>query len=203
MASDDAESVARLKAGDPSGLETLYRRYVERVWRYGWFRTRSREAAAEIVQETFLRVARSIGSFEGRSAFGTWLFAITRRVAIEHGRRERRDRETIHGPTILRLVPAVETPDSLEAEDARDAVRRAMADLPAAQRDVVVLCEFSGLNMCEAAEALGWGESRVKVTLHRARRRLRETLSDFAGDDAARTKSPKGANYVSPGQRPG
>ena len=182
----DGEWVAGRKAGDRWGLEALYRRYVERVWRYGWFRTRSRESAAEIVQETFLRVAKSIASFEGRSAFGTWLFAITRRVAIEQGRRERRDRETIHGPTILRLVPAVETPDSLEAEDAREAVRRAMADLPAAQRDVVVLCEFSGLSMSEAAEALGWGESRVKVTLHRARRRLRETLKRYVADEGRR-----------------
>lgn len=68
MGDADAELVGRWAAGDAGALEALYRRYVERVWRYGWLRTHSREAAAEIVQETFLRVARSLGGFEGRSS---------------------------------------------------------------------------------------------------------------------------------------
>ena len=191
MGGDEAEWVARCRAGDLSGLEALYRRYVERVWRYGWFRTRSRESAAEIAQETFLRVARSIASFEGRSTFSTWLFAITRAVTIEHTRRERRERETFTGPTVLRLVPAVEAPDSLEAGDAREAVRRAVSELPGAQRDVVVLCEYSGCTMHEAAQAMGWGESRVKVTLHRARRRLREALRGFVAGDNVRAAGGK------------
>ncbi len=67
----------------------------------------------------------------------------------------------------------------------RRAVRRAIAELPGSQRDAVVLCELTGKSVREAAEVLGWGESRVKVTLFRARRRLRDKLRAYVSEDQA------------------
>jgi len=170
----------RCAAGDRVALEALYRRYADIVWRHAWYRTRSREAAAEVVQETFLRVVRSIGRFERRSSFTTWLFAITRSVAIEHNRRARRNRSVdvardrpCNGPSAC---------ERLMNRDTRDAVREAVAKLPGAQHDAIVLCELSGLSIREAAGVLGWRESRVKVTLHRARRRLGEMLAGCISD---------------------
>ena len=179
----DAELAARAGRGDRIALELLYGRYVERVWRYAWFRTHSREAAADIVQETFLRVAQSAGQFEGRSSLATWLFAVTRSVAIQQGRTDRKCQRRLDDPAILRLVPpSHEAANPLERDDTRQAVRRAVAKLPGAQRDAIVLCELSGWRIREAAEVLGWGESRVKVTLHRARGRLAELLAAYVAD---------------------
>ncbi|HEY3244716.1 MAG TPA: RNA polymerase sigma factor [Phycisphaerae bacterium] len=183
MADADAQLVARYARGDSSALEALYRRYVQRVWRYGWFCTRSRDAAEDIVQETFLRVARSLPQFEGRSAFATWLFAVTRSVTVEHIRRSRREQALAEVPPVLRLVPPVGAPID---EDTRGAVREAVAELPAAQRDAIVLCELCGLTIREAAEILAWGESRVKVTLFRARRRLRDALAPRMNTEESR-----------------
>ena len=73
MIDPDAQLVVRCREGDGIAFELLYRKYVDRIWRYAWFVTRSREAAAEIVQDTFLRVAKPIAGFEGRSSFSTWL----------------------------------------------------------------------------------------------------------------------------------
>ena len=189
MADGDAELAARIATKDSVALEALYRRYVERVWRYAWFRTHSRDAAAEIVQETFLRVARSAGEFRGRSAFATWLFAVSRSAAIDLARRARRNGGSARPAEVLRLVhPDDDPPDPLGEEETRQAVRRAVADLPGPQRDAIVLCELSGLNIRQAAEVLGWGQSRVKVTLFRARRRLRELLKRYvAGERAQRS----------------
>ena len=189
MEHGDAELAARAGAGDRVALEALYRRYVRRIWRYGWFRTHSRAAAADIAQETFLRVARFAGRFEGRSSFATWLFAIARSVAIRQARVDGAHRATATDQAILRLVPAdADRGDRLEREDTRQAVRRAVAELPGAQRDAIVLSELSGLSIREAAEVLGWSESRVTVTLFRARRRLRDLLKDYASDQAAEKK---------------
>lgn len=183
MPDADSDLAARSARGDMLALEALYRRHVEKVWRYGRLRTNSRDAAAEIVQDTFLRVVRSIKKFEGRSAFATWLFTVTRSVAIEHARREQKDRGRGDGTAVLRLIPAPADPaDSREGGQIRIAVRRAVARLPGAQRDAIVLCELSGFRVREAAETLGWGESRVKVTLFRARRRLRELLKEYVED---------------------
>jgi RNA polymerase sigma-70 factor, ECF subfamily len=185
MAQQDAELVARWAAGDRTALDTLYRQYAPQVWRYGWFRTHSREAAADLVQETFLRVVRSLDRFAGRSSFATWLYAVTRSVAVEHARREALQRRS--EPVLLRLAPDCDDPpDPLEARDTRAAVRDAVAALPGAQRDAIILCELSGLSIRQAAETLGWGESRVKVTLFRARRRLRDRLKEYVAEGRLR-----------------
>lgn len=184
MGDTDAELAGRCAAGDTGALEDLYRRYVERVWRYGWLRTHCREAAAEIVQETFLRVAHSVGGFQGRSSFATWLFAVTRSVAIEHARRDRRSQGVADAADVIRFVPAADQAADRMDEEQRHAVGEAVADLPAAQRDAIVLCELLGWKVRDAAEVLGWSESRVKVTLFRARRRLRDVLSPYAADES-------------------
>ncbi|MFH1108692.1 MAG: RNA polymerase sigma factor [Planctomycetota bacterium] len=177
MVDPDAHLAARCRNGDNAALELLFRRYVDRVWRYGWSVTRSRDAAEEVVQETFLRVAKSVAGFEGRSTFATWLFALTRSAAMEWLRRKRQDQQHRTDPTILRLVRSDEIGQAeADAEESSDAVRRGIAELPGAQRDAVVLCELVGMSIADAAAVLGWGKSRVKVTLFRARRRLREML---------------------------
>ena len=182
MVDPDAHLALRCRSGDNAALELLFRRYVDRVWRYGWSVTRSREAAEEVVQETFLRVAKSVAGFEGRSTFATWLFAITRSAAMEWLRRKRQDQRRRTDPTILRLVTSDDKNVAEgEEEEVRDAVRRAVAELPGAQRDAVILCELLGMSIADAATVLGWGKSRVKVTLFCARRRLREMLRAHVG----------------------
>jgi RNA polymerase sigma-70 factor (ECF subfamily) len=183
MVDPDAHLAAKCRNGDNAALELLFRRYIDRVWRYGWSVTRSRDAAEEVVQETFLRVAKSVAGFEGRSTFATWLFALTRSAAMEWLRRKRQDQQRRADPTILRLVRSDEIdPAEGDAEESSDAVRRAVAGLPGAQRDAVVLCELLGMSIADAAAVLGWGKSRVKVTLFRARRRLREMLRGHVAD---------------------
>jgi RNA polymerase sigma-70 factor (ECF subfamily) len=162
MADSDVDLVARSKAGDSAALEALYHRYVRMVWRFGWLRTRDRELAAEIVQETFLRVARSIGDFAGRSSFGTWLHAVARSAAIETLRQARRSRDD-DSPVVIKLaLPAGESASGIEDRD-RDAIRDAIADLPPAQRDAVILCDVADFFIREAAETLGWSESCVRI----------------------------------------
>lgn len=191
MADPDAQLIEGCRRGERTALELLYRRYVDRVWRYGWLVTRSREDAAEIVQETFLRVQASIARFGGRSTLGTWLFAVARSAAMEFLRRKRLEERSRTAPAIFRLVRSEESPaseistdsdvsatscrESMD-EESREAVRRAVAELPGAQRDAVILCEMLGMSIADAGAILGWGHSRVKVTLFRARRRLREML---------------------------
>lgn len=190
MSDRDARRIARGTKARSEALRELFDRHAVMVWRYGYARTGCREAAADIVQETFLRAVRSFDSFEGRSAAGTWLYAIARTVAIDHARREQRQRRLIEAPQIFRLVrlagddsdagdPRGSAPASEEGgldDDQRDEVRHAVADLPSAMRDAIVLCEIGGMTIREACEVLGWSESRVKVTLFRARRKLAEKL---------------------------
>ncbi len=192
MPDAELQLAARAARGDSAALEVLYRRHVNRVWRYARLRTHSRDDAAEIVQETFLRVTRSIAQFKGQSTFTTWLFAVARSVAIELARREGRNRALIDRSAVLRLVPRIRKGEgSIPDQETREAVRRALSQLPGAKRDVVVLCELSGLSVKEAAGVLQWSESRVKVTLFRARRDLRDRLKEYVAGKPARSLRDK------------
>jgi len=176
MTDVDRDLLHRLSSGERSALEPLYRRHVEQIWRYVFARTRDREAAADVVQDTFIRVARSAHTYAGRALVSTWLIAIARSALIDHVRRQRRQASSVE-PAILRLVPAAATPGPLERDEDRQRLRQALAMLRPAQRDAIVMCELCEMKQSDAAEALGWSASRVKVTLHRARRKLAELLS--------------------------
>ena len=177
MRDPDHELVQQCRGGDRAAQELLYRRYVDRVWRYGRLATRSREGAAEVVQETFLRVLRSIGEFRGRSTFATWMFAVTRSAVLAYLREQRRRYPPARDAPLLRLVPANEdAPAEPTDVELRERLREAIANLPGAKRDEFVFFELCGMSLEETRNVLGWSLTRLKSTLFRARRRLREVI---------------------------
>ena len=176
-ASLDAVLVQAWQAGDRSAFERLYERHAERVWRYARYFSGNDEAAGEIVQETFLRVLKYLKSFEGRAKFSTWLFTVVRSVAVSAATRMTREMALTDGSVSTEVVSgALEPPEILAATERRDAVRVAIARLPAPEREALLLYEIEGLSMQDAAEVLGWTTAKVKITVFRARRRLRDFL---------------------------
>ena len=174
----------RCQGGDRAAQELLYRRYADRVWRYGWLGTRSREGAAEVVQETFLRVLRSIGKFRGSSTLATWVFAVTRSAGLAYLRERRRHEVPDCEAPLLRLVPVgEETPAEPTESELRERLREAVAELPGAQRDAIVLFDLCSMSLEETRKVLGWSLTRVKSTLFRARRRLREVIGQQGSED--------------------
>ena len=187
---NDVELCRRVGRGDLAAFEALYRRYVDRVWRYARSRAGSRSETEDIVQESFLRVRRFAKGYDGRSALGTWIFAVTRSAALDYARRERRQRARDAVGGIIRFSEVasrvtgasragtydVGAADAAERE--REQVRVAVSRLPGGQRDAIVMFELCGMSVREVCEALKWRESRVKSALYRGRRRLREMLKD-------------------------
>jgi RNA polymerase sigma-70 factor (ECF subfamily) len=184
MQDDDAELVAAHKAGDAHALETLYWRHAERVWRYARYFSRNDDEAAEIAQETFARVVQSLGNFYGRAKFSTWLFSIVRSAAVKHCINLRR-RPQVPEEDFFARVPGSGLEPSVESEagETRAAVRKAIARLPEHEREAVLLCEIEDLSLHEAGQVLGWEESRLKVTLFRARRHLKDMLEPHVSRD--------------------
>ncbi len=136
--------------------------------------------AEDLVQDTLLRAWRSIDSFDGRHP-RAWLLTILRNAHINRHRRQR--------PSLLDDPDAVfdqrpgESRESASAEDIvvdpvfDDAVESAVADLPAAYREALMLVDVHGLTYAAAAEVLGVAEGTVTSRLHRARKRVRDRLT--------------------------
>jgi RNA polymerase sigma-70 factor, ECF subfamily len=192
----DAELVARLQAGDESAFSELVDRYHSPLLRLASSFVPNRAVAEEVVQDTWLGVIRGIERFEGRSSLKTWLFRILVNRARTAGVRERR--QTPVDPAWEPAVPrerfgadgAWIDPPAAWAEDAearlcaRQTVERitnCLAELPEAQRQVVLMRDFEGLPASEVCAVLGLTDANQRVLLHRGRSRIRSLLERELG----------------------
>lgn len=164
----------------------------------------SDEDRRDLQQTTLMQVIRRLGSFRGDSSFSTWLFRVTANEALMLMRSQRRHRaRLVEGLDLEDLAalpaandqPGAERADTLAIQGEREqAVHRALAELPADYRDVVSLHYHLDLGLQEIADLLKLTESAVRSRLHRARSRLRNTLSESAiGLDWAAERSARAA----------
>ena len=154
---------------------------------------------ADLLQATLMQVVRRLGSFRGDSSFSTWLFRVTANEALMMMRSQRRHRaRLVEGMEFEELgaLPAVNESEYGEAGDVvaeqreRDErVRRALAELPADYRDVVVAHYHQDLGLEEIAGRFALSESAVRSRLHRARLRLRSILDGTTVAEEARAES--------------
>jgi RNA polymerase sigma-70 factor (ECF subfamily) len=159
----DEQLVARLAQGDEGALGELVRRYEQPLSRFLSRHTGGNDVD-DLYQETWLRVVRSASRFDPARRFSTWLFQIAVNLCRDWYRRRRAD------PVPVDDVGA-DSPDLRRAEARMDAFRL-LAQLPEAQREVLILRYYHDLSEGEAAEILGVPPGTVKSRLHNAIARL-------------------------------
>jgi RNA polymerase sigma-70 factor (ECF subfamily) len=155
-------------------FESIYREHHRRVYAIALRFARDPDGAEEIVQDAFVRVWRSLPSFNGNSRLSTWLHSVAVNAALDRVRNRARmeariDREVDvdrYAAEVRRAMPAADID-----------LERAVATLPDGAREVVLLHYFEGFPCAEIAERLGVVEGTVKSQLHRARQLLKEALA--------------------------
>jgi RNA polymerase sigma-70 factor (ECF subfamily) len=197
MASDgtDEELLAEFQQGDASAFERLLRRHRAPLYTFLLRMLGDREQAEDLAQETFLRVVKGAAAWEHRARFQTWLYAIARNLCVDRARRDKFRRTESGdapveegGPTILESTPSADpAPDrAASSERMRPLLLRALASLPAEQREVFLLREQAGLPFKEIATLTATNENTVKSRMRYALDGLRKAL-EAAGvsvDDA-------------------
>jgi len=169
-----ADIVEACRRGDRVAFETLVRATNRRAYALAFRLLRDRFEAEDVVQEAYLRMFRSMEGFREEAKVETWMHRIVTNVAITRLRSRGRAAELVSD----------ELPDAAPSEhpdagiDVRDQLERALQRLPSGQRTVVVLKDIYGLSCREIADELEIREGAVKVRLHRARKRLRETIGE-------------------------
>ena len=180
-APEDPALLEALRRREPEAFERLVLAYQHRVFSIALRMLRDRGEAEEVAQEVFLRVHRSIGEFRGEAKLSTWLYAIASRLCLNRlkGGYHRR-RETHEALALARVADGHPNPGAtLEASELEAALHRAIAELDAERRIVVVLRDLHGLAYEEIAAALGLELGTVRSRLHRARMELKERLEPF------------------------
>jgi RNA polymerase sigma-70 factor, ECF subfamily len=191
----DTPLLLRLRAGDEQAFTILVERYQASLLRLALSFVSSRAVAEEVVQDTWLAVLRGLGRFEERSSLRTWMFTILVNRARTTGVREARSVPVADaGPVVdaSRFGPSggwATPPEHWieEAENRVDAVklsellRGGLGQLPARQREAVLLRDVEGLSSAEVCQVLAISEANQRVLLHRGRSRLRQLLESELG----------------------
>ncbi|MFA5843346.1 MAG: sigma-70 family RNA polymerase sigma factor [Coriobacteriia bacterium] len=164
----DRELVLAARDGDVAAFETLVRRHADAVYGHALRFFRERTAAEDASQEVFVKVYRSLASFDGRSAFSTWLFRVTRNVCLDLARTARRRPAS----SALDSAPEPSAPSFDDAVATQVALAGALAEIPEDERAAFEAVALFGLAYDEAATALDAPVGTVKSRVFRARRRL-------------------------------
>ena len=167
-------------AGDPEAVRRVLDETGAVV--YGFVLARlagDEEAAADVVQETYLQAMRSARSFRAEAALSTWLCAIAKHVLARHYARERREERARSGLVAVGHPEPV-SDGEVDVAESRQQLMTALGRLPVVHRQVLVLKYLDSRSVEEIAAELGRNRVQVQSLLQRAREGLRRQLE---GDD--------------------
>jgi len=190
--SPDSELLHGLRSGDERAFTVLVERYHEPMLALAASFVPSRAVAEEVVQDTWLAALRGLDAFEGRSSLKTWLFRILVNRARSTGSKEQRsipvaDPEPAVDPARFggdgggadppeHWIEAAER--RMEAGKLAGQIRVWIDDLPARQREVVLLRDVEGMSSEDVCAVLALTDGNQRVLLHRGRSRLRQLLEN-------------------------
>lgn len=173
--SEDAALAAACRAGDLRGYERLYAAHGRKMKNLARNLLGSAADAEDAVQETFLKVQRSIAGFRGQSSFVTWAYRILINTCYDARRSRLRKREVARDDD-SENAPRIEPRAPGAHPSLRMALERALERLTQHQRDVFLLYEVEGFRHAEIAAMLETTEAASKNTLFQAKKNLREML---------------------------
>jgi RNA polymerase sigma-70 factor (ECF subfamily) len=182
MEGPDLESViARAQGHDAEALGEIYRLYVRRVFGLCHYMLGSREGAEDATSDVFLKLQRSIESYDGSIPFLRWLLRVAGNQCIDALRRQKRGRQVIveaeEGVTFHEAAsPELSPLGAVLSREERAQVREAIERLPENYRLLLVLRYYSELSYDEIAQQLGLQRNYVAALLFRAKQELRRRL---------------------------
>ncbi len=186
----DSELMARLAAGDDLALNTLMDRWSARVMAFLFRMTGRRDAAADLAQETFVKLYQARARYRPQGNFSTWLFAIATNLARNHARWKARhptvsiDATDANGEeTFPEPVDPEQTPEQAAlARETAAAVNAAIHSLPLDLREALSLFIYEDLSYVEIAELSRCTPKAVETRIYRARQILKDRLKHLATD---------------------
>jgi RNA polymerase sigma-70 factor (ECF subfamily) len=179
--------IQRCLQGDQVAWETIVRQHWRKVFNVAYKFVGRHDQAEDLTQDIFLKIFKSLDTFDRRANFQTWLISVSRNLCIDHYRSVRKERETIDRDVdASELTPAsteVSPIAALEQRDRVELLREALSELPDALRTAVVLRDIHELSYQEIADRLKLPEGTVKSRINRGRTELARQIRKLRGED--------------------
>lgn len=189
---DDSVLADRCRRGDSSAMERLVLRYQNRIYNIIFRMCANPDDAAELTQDTFVKVIENIGQFQGRSSFYTWIFRIAVNLTVNYCKRRTKTRavpldsaEDENGEArgylkhFLKSDAAADPAVVAQNKELCGIVARSLKKLDESQRAVLILRDIEGMDYAQIAEVLGTELGTVKSRLSRARNSLLGIMESF------------------------
>ena len=195
--------IARCLGGDQGAWEDIVRLHWRKVFNVAYKFVGKHDEAEDLTQDIFLKIFKSLHTFDRRANFVTWLISVSRNLCIDHYRSVRKERETIDRDVDageLSPISREVTPyKALEFADQRVMLRRALEEIAPTLRSAVLLRDIRGLSYQEIAEQLDVPEGTVKSRINRGRLELARHIRRLQDTGAAAGRlSPRAASGPPP-----
>jgi RNA polymerase sigma-70 factor (ECF subfamily) len=194
------ELIARCLTGDQQAWEQIVRLHRRKVFNVAYKFVGKHDEAEDLTQDIFLKIFKSLDTFDRRANFQTWLISVSRNLCIDHYRSVRKERETIDrdvDPGDLAPVSTEISPyAALEHRDRVTLLKEALSTLPETLRTAVMLRDIRELSYQEIADSLQLPEGTVKSRINRGRTELARQIKRLRTqyeEAAARGGSPDGS----------
>lgn len=182
--SAELKLVERSKGGDITAFEELVVVYQKQIYNLSYRMMGNEEDACDMTQEAFLKAFKSIGRFNSKSTFGTWVYRIAVNTCIDELRKRKKVKfypivhnDSPEGDGSKLIVDADDLPEEqMVRRETREQVQRAIDNLPKEHKVIIVLREIQGKTYKEIANVLGLNIGTVKSRISRARQSLKEEL---------------------------
>ena len=176
----DRADMVRLVAGHDTALNDLMERHGPKLLNYLIRCLQDEDLAADLSQETFVRVYQHRERFDTRQKFSTWLYAIASNLMRDHLRRIVRHPEVMSTKDDLREAragPELSPSEEMQTQERAEAVRHAIAALSEELRTPLILAEYEERSQAEIGKILGCTPKAVETRIYRARQQLRARLN--------------------------
>jgi len=178
----EGELVRDARKGDELAFLAIYHRHRSAVFQFAWRLSMSTATAEDVTQECFIALVRGATFDSDRGTLRTYLFGIARNLLLRTWRiSQREDDEPAEA------MAATDVLDDLLTAERSELVARAVSQLPALQREVIVLFTYEEMSLEQIAEIVQADIGAVKARLHRARQALHATLGPLLAQDSKRS----------------
>ncbi|GAA0347131.1 RNA polymerase sigma factor SigX [Bacillus carboniphilus] len=165
-----------------SVFQRIYDEYHQDLFQFLFYMVQNREHAEDLVQEVYIRVLKAYDRFEGKSSEKTWLFSIARNVAIDFFRKQKNWKKRLldsfdWGENQIKDKEPIPEDVAVQNEEIKW-MYECLHECSVDQRLVIIMRYIQSLSIAETAESLGWTESKVKTTQHRAIKALRKAMEN-------------------------
>ena len=170
--------VRKAQKGDAESFGIIYEIFAERIYRYIYLKTSSREEAEDLTQQVFVRAWEALPQFEfKKNPFSSWLYSIARNLITDFYRKKKPD-FSLDSENALEMPDNLDLTERLIIQDEIRQVFEAINQLPLEQKDLLLLRFVDDLSYDEIASIMNKSPLTLRVIQHRALKRLKELMGE-------------------------